>query len=146
MPASILLHSSPSFLPPSPESCRSLASPSPPLGQTRPAKSCNRRNCSWNAPLSSLPPHLGEVNNDPDYDIKITLEHRSRWSSTDTSGNQRCLMKVEQILQTRWKNSDAWMFPPLKTYQQGIFSKIRGMRFHLYGFRSDKINSSLSTQ
>ncbi|KAI9528532.1 hypothetical protein NQZ68_020358 [Dissostichus eleginoides] len=37
------------------ESCRSLTSPSPPLGQTQPAKSSNRREYSWNAPLSSLP-------------------------------------------------------------------------------------------
>lgn len=54
VPASILLQSSPSFPPPSQESCCSLTSPSPLLGQTRPAKSSNRRDYSWNAPLSSL--------------------------------------------------------------------------------------------
>lgn len=103
MPASILLESSPSFPPPSLESCHSLASPSPPLGQTRPAKSCNRRKCSWNAPLSSLPSHLGEVNNDPDYDIK------SHWNIVQRHQHSRqpkmALVKVEQSFTHMLRNN-----------------------------------------
>lgn len=71
MPASILLQSSPPvLLPLSQESCHSLTSPSSPPGQTRPAKSSDRRAYSWNA--SRCPPafHLGEVNDGSDYSLK----------------------------------------------------------------------------